>query len=342
MKNKLSLIIGALALATTAGVKAQTAVTDPVGYITLTAKGNGGSGKKLSFVSPTLVNKVEFSGAITAITPTQITVAGTPLATFAANAYYVEITSGTNAGYWTNITGGTSSSVTTADDMDAVANPGDTIKIRKHVTISDLFGATNTAGLLSGGSSTTADILTVLDPQTKVATRIFYYVDPTNPAVAGWITEDGELAADFAIEPAQAVQITRIASADLSIVRVGHVKTGPTKLGIEPGLNLVAVPLATGTTLSTSGLRGTGNANGVSAGGSLTTADVLRFVTPAGAVLQTFFYQDPNDANVTGWLDENGEIQNDYVIKEGTGFLLSRKTAAGAFPWSAPAQVIAQ
>ena len=34
MKNKLSILIGAISLAAAAGASAQTAVTDPVGYIT--------------------------------------------------------------------------------------------------------------------------------------------------------------------------------------------------------------------------------------------------------------------------------------------------------------------
>ena len=39
MKHNVSLIVGALALAAAAGSHAQTAVTDPVGYITINVAG---------------------------------------------------------------------------------------------------------------------------------------------------------------------------------------------------------------------------------------------------------------------------------------------------------------
>ena len=75
MKHHLSLIIGAASLAVAAGSHAQTATTDPVGYITVNVRG---SASGLSFISPSLVNKVEFAGTISAINATSITVSGTP------------------------------------------------------------------------------------------------------------------------------------------------------------------------------------------------------------------------------------------------------------------------
>jgi hypothetical protein len=222
-----------------------------------------------------------------------------------------------------------------------VANPGDTIKIRKHVTISDLFGATNSAGLDGGIQIGQADVLTLLDSgsPSKATKKIFYTVDPEAPEFDGWYDAAGFPAGDVVIEPQQGVQILRSAAVptDLNIVRVGHVKTGPTKFTVDPGLNILAVPLATGTTLAASGLKTDSSSTGVLGGTQVGTSDTVKFLPLTGAALTVYFSTEEN-----GWLTAGGAAQDNYVMKEGTGFFLLRKTAAGAFPWTIPAQVIAQ
>ncbi|RYD28588.1 MAG: hypothetical protein EOP86_22900, partial [Verrucomicrobiaceae bacterium] len=67
MKYKLSLLVGLASLAALVGATAQTAVTDPVGYITTSLAPNaaGTTTGADTLVSPTLVGKTEFAGVST-------------------------------------------------------------------------------------------------------------------------------------------------------------------------------------------------------------------------------------------------------------------------------------
>jgi uncharacterized protein (TIGR02597 family) len=337
MKNHLSLIVGAVALAAAAGSYAQTATTDPVGYITINVRG---SASGLSFIAPSLVNKVEFAGTISAITTTSITVSGNPFTADQFNgangAFYVEITSGANAGAWTNITSTTTNSIGTADDMDVFANAGDTIKIRKHITVADFFGATNTAGFQSGDQIGVADEIRILNSETKAINKLFYY----NDGVAQqWVTENFDDAFNIVIEPQQGLFVVRKNAAALSFVRVGHVKTGPTKLSVDTGLNIVAVPRAVGTafTLGNSNLRTGSTATGVQAADNIAGADVIRISQPTGVLKNYFFY---DDGVAQQWVDEDFNDATGVNLNEGTSFVLVRKPAS-SFPWTVPAETIA-
>jgi uncharacterized protein (TIGR02597 family) len=342
MKHHLSLLTGAVALAAAAGSYAQTAVTDPVGYITLNVRPAG----TLSFVAPSLVNKVEFSGVASAATATSITVSGAPFAAGAFNPntagkaqYYVEVTNGTGEGAWTNITGNTTSQVTTADDMTAVITAGtSTIKIRKHVTIADMFGATNSAGLKSGDQISAADEIKVLNSETKAITSIFYYDDGVAQA---WVDADFAEVPDYPIEPQQGLYINRKLATPVSFVRVGHVKTGKTMLTSDPGINIVAVPRAVGSafTLGNSNLTNAGAQSGrVKSSDQIATADVLKIQQASGG-LKEFFHYD--DGVAQAWVDADFNELPGEQLNEGTSFVFLRQPSAGTFTWTVPAETIA-
>jgi uncharacterized protein (TIGR02597 family) len=342
MKHHLSVFTGAVALAVAAGSHAQTATTDPVGYITVNVKAAG----TLSFVAPSLVNKVEFSGVASAATATTISVSGAP---FVANAfdpnatgkaqYYVEITNGAGEGAWTNITDNTTNQVTVADDMSSLVTAGTTtIKIRKHVTIADMFGATNSAGLKSGDQIAAADEIKVLNSETKAITSIFFYDDGATQA---WVDADFAEVPDYPIEPQQGLYINRKVATPISFVRVGHVKTGKTMLTSDPGINIVAVPRAVGSafTLGTSNLTNAGAQTGrVKSSDQIGTADVLKIQQASGALKEFFHY---NDGATQAWVDADFAELPGEQLNEGTSFVLLRQASAGTFTWTVPAETIA-
>ena len=153
MKNKLSLIIGATLLATAAGSFAQTAVTDPVGYVTTTvAPGNGAALRAETLYGVTLFNKVEFSGVAAGTAGTTINFTGTPLTDGAYGPrYFIEITNGSGEGLTSNIVSNTASAVVTAKDLSAAITATSTVKIRAHHTVGSVFGAGGrAAGFQSG------------------------------------------------------------------------------------------------------------------------------------------------------------------------------------------------
>jgi uncharacterized protein (TIGR02597 family) len=352
MKNKLSLIIGAIALAAAAGSQAQTAVTDPVGYITCKVA----AGNSLSFVAPTLVNKLEFSGVAASSTATSITITGT--APLAANAYagaanpaydanpavlmpsyYVEVSAGTGEGQWANITANTATTLTVDRDLtSAIVGGTTTVRIRKHATIGEIFGATNTAGLKGSDQAATADEVKVLKPVTHAVKSYFFYDDGVNTA---WIDLDQNDALNVSILPDQGIVIQRKAGAALSFVRVGHVKTGKTALYATPGINVLATPRAVGDTftLSNSNLTNAG-AQGTRVKGSdqNATADLLRIPQASGALKDFFFYDDTVN---TAWIDLDQNDASAEQLNEGEAFVLVRQASAGNLIWTAPAQPIA-
>lgn len=336
MKNKLSILIGAISLAAAAGASAQTAVTDPVGYITVTVNG---SASGLSFIAPTLVNKIEFAGATSTTTGTTISFSGTPLTAGAYGpGFYVEVSTGGVPGAWSSIASNTANSITTTTDISNGLAAGATVRIRKHVTVGDFFGATNTAGLKSGDQISTADEVRILNATTKAITKVFFYNDG-DPANNNWYDESFTEAKDLVIPPQQGIFIVRKLATPVSFVRVGSVKTGPTALPVQAGLNIMAVTRAVGAsfTLGNSALKTP--TGGVQPGDQLASADVVRIAQPDGS-LKNYFNYDDGDPASAGWYDEGFEVATNVQLKEGTSFILVRKPNTG-FVWTVPAEPIA-
>jgi uncharacterized protein (TIGR02597 family) len=250
-------------------------------------------------------------------------------------AYYIEVTNGSGEGVWSNIASNTTSAVTTNTDISASITGGtSTVKIRKHVSLDDMFGATNTAGLKGSDSAATADEVILFTGGT-----------PSNFFYSNFVGLEGWWDAGFAnpsgatpIRPDQGVLIAHKAAAAVSFVRVGHVKTGKTQIGGNNGFNILPMPLATGTTLDGS-LLFTGNvATGVKGSDSAATADEILILNNVGAPV-SYFYS--NFVGLEGWWDAGFSTPNGTLaLPEGKGFILNRKNS-GAFKWTAPAQTIA-
>ena len=355
MKHKVSLLTGAFLAVAASGVFAQTAVTDPVGYITLPVTGGGtNSSPKLSYVGASLVNKIEVAAVSTAAgtnTTAEFAAGVLPAAgTYGVNSlgqsnYYVEIASGANAGVWTDIVSNTATSITLLDPIGNIAH-SQTLKIRKHHTIASLFGATAaTVQLKQGVSIGTADeLLVVENPTANIAKSFFFSSDDADfdGNADGWVFANGNPAADYVIAPGVGVKVSRKDTAAVNIIQVGHVKTGPTVLPVETGLNLISVPRAVGSafTLDNGALLSSGLTGGVSVG----TADELQELF-SGAPLNFFYSTDDADfdGNADGWVNSaNGNplTANQKQLPEGTGVAIKRKGAP--FNWVVPAESIAQ
>ena len=334
MKNKISLILGAVSLAATLGAQAQTAVTDPVGYVTSTVAASSGAVRGETLYGATLFNKVEFSGVVASAAGTTLNFSGAP---FTAGAYgskfFIEITNGAGEGVYTDIVSNTANSVVTLDNVSSFITATSTVKIRAHQTVSSVFGATNSAGLLAGATLDDADQIVLLDAATQQPKVVFYSTDEFSP---GWIDSGLNSAAEEVIAPGQGVIIKRKAATSLSIVQVGHVKLGKTVVPVELGENVIAIPLATGVTVDNSGLGLT-----VTKGADLASADQLVVGTGANAFTTLF---NSTDEFASGWIDASLNPQGSFLLKEGTAVLLKNTApSAGnaAYNWTFPAQFVA-
>jgi uncharacterized protein (TIGR02597 family) len=351
MKYKLPLLVGFASLAALVGVHAQSAVTDPVGYITASIAPNAAASPSGAdtLVAPTLVQKVEFAGATSAApTGTALTFAsGVPVIAAAdANLYYLEIKSGPQAGWWSSLSGAsTATAVNLENAVPAGLAANTEVVIRRHNTLSSFLGA-NSPGLRTIDESATApDRVIILDPIAQTTSQYVYSTAffGATPGFYNEVTEDP--GNNKIIFPGTGVIIRRLSAGDKNIVSVGYVKTTPTQVDIEKGDNILEAQLATGTTFATSGLDTGSGATGLyredfqPANGA---PDRILLVSPQQTISQ-FVATFPTAPATHAFINEvtEEEANTTPVLKEGTAFILRRDTSLAAGTWTAPAQVIA-
>lgn len=339
MKLNLSFLTGAASLAALlSGATADSAVTDPVGYVTVSLAGGTPAAPGVSIVGPALVNQVNYAGIVTAKpAANQLQFAASSFTSAAYNGtspqfkYWIEITngSGTTMGMWTDIVSNTTDTITTADNLNSLVTAGTTtVKIRAHQTVASFLGATNSAGLVAGAELTAADVVVIVDPATQNQTNIYFSNDPDAP---GWLDAGGTDHSADVIAPGQGV-IIKHRSTNTTFTVVGHVKTGQTVVAVEAGNNVICPSLATGVTVGSSGLTSV-----ITPGAELTAADTVAFYqSGVGKVIYL-----SNDPDAPGWLDAGGAI--DYtttLLPETTAFLLKNTVNTAAFNVTFPAQAI--
>ena len=327
------------------------AVTDPVGFITLNIAGGGTpSSPKLSLISSTLVRPILYQGLITDITGTTITVSSSPAAPWATGAFngangshYVEIIStavpartGTMADIASTPT--TNSIVTVGDLSINQAAVGDTIRIRRDLTIGELFGATNSAGLLASDDPTSADEVLIYS---AAASESYFYFTGAEGFPAGWYDSGFNLAPGVAqnvsIAPNQAVVVKRKAAGALTITSVGSVKTGNTLFPVVNGLNVLGTVSAKGLTLATSGLRTANDTTGVKPSDDPATADEVIIYDGSGST--SYFYFTGAEGFPAGWYDSGFNlapgVADAVIIAPGSAFVVNRK-GGPSFNWVLP------
>jgi hypothetical protein len=341
MKLNLSFLTGAASLAALlSGAIADSAVTDPVGYITLNVPGTANpAAPKVSYQGASLVRETIYAGSPVSGVGNSATFAASSFTTvFGLNAlnqpaYYVEIASGPDAGVWTDITATTGGNVLTlADAIGAKFTSTVTVKIRKHHTVASVFGdntVSNPLTLQGGEDNTSADLVELVS---STATKQIIFNTEENAWFAGSTASNEQI-----IAPGDGIKLTR-RGATKTITQVGHVKTGQTVLAIESGVNLVATPLAVptiGTTaaplpfnFNNSALR-----PGLTSGEDNTTADLILQLDSAGAATQ-IIYNSEEDGYFAG-----ANPVGTTSIPEGTSLRIFHR--GPAFNWTVPAVLIA-
>ena len=320
----------------TAPAFGQSAATDPVGFITVNVAAGSAASPTLSLVSPTLMQAVEWQGAIATITGTAITVAGTPwtAAQFGTNGqYFVEVASGASAGAWTDIQSSTTNGLTTLDDLSAFASPTTAIRIRKHTKLTDFLGVNNSAGLKGAASVANADEVLVYDGSNST---VYWYYDASDAqGPAGWYNTSYQSAANVVIAPHEGVVIRRKGTAPVSFQAMGSVKTGNTYFPVKTGLNVLGTVSAYGLTLATSGLY-TGNAStGVKGASAVTAADEVTIFSGSGSTV--YWYYDASDAQgPAGWYNTSYVAAGTVPIAAGSAILINRKAPGTPFNWPLP------
>jgi hypothetical protein len=256
--------------------------------------------------------------------------------------YYLEIVStGTRADIVSNTA--SNLALATADQaaISTALGSGLLVRIRKHRTLSDLFGGAagttldSTVVFLKGAAASSADnVFVMIDGVYKT----LYY--SSNPARPGW--RDGNtLATDFPIYPSDGIMIARRASADLNITISGEVKNYTSLIPISAGTSsspkytMTTLPVPNAVTLPTL-FGGDGTANGgaglkLTRGNSATAADNVLIWNGTGF---TTYYYSSNPARL-GWRDSANNPATGVSLPADGAFLIKRVATATTVPYTA-------
>ena len=323
---------------------ANTATTDPVGFVTVGITAGTGTTKRNTLFSVPLMETEaitgQVAGVITGITANSISNANagwTPGAlSQPATPYLIQITSGAAEGRLFLIassanTGGaiagtpntaTTVTISSADtaqvDLTSLGIDAgtDTYKIYACDTLSSFFRTPALSGIQGGTSAATAD--TVLVVVNGSASTYFYSTTANRWARVFTGSPD---ASNVPLLPYYGVQYSRLANTPLSFVVTGGVPTEPRKVAVRnSGTTLISQFWPTESTLQSSGISSV-----VTSGASAAVADTV--VLTSNGAASTYFFDGTNWRRVfTG-----SPISNTVPIPIGATVQIVRKGSASGF-----------
>ena len=333
-KTNLFAILGFVA--TPFFIQGQSTVSTPiVGFSTITAAANGGSGTKYSLVAANLLNAPSWSGSIngTLAAAAGSFTAGAYNAGTVYAKYYVEIVDGSAAGSQTDIISNTTDTLIVDDQaaFQAAVGSGATVKIRKHRTLVDLFGGASgttgdtTVAIAKGTSLSTAD--NVILKENGIDKSFYYSSSSLRP---GWRDASGNLATDRPVYPNQGAIIARKSNSAANIVLTGEVKQGVTFVDLPAGYNLITLPVPSDSTLPSflGGSSGTTGATDVkiAKASTLSAADNILIAQTDGSY-KTYYYS--SSSLRPGWRDSAGTLSSSVTIP-GSSSIFIKKVANGS------------
>jgi hypothetical protein len=210
---------------------------------------------------------------------------------------------------------------------------GQAYRLRRHLTLADVLGPNNEAGLLGGLNSWTADNVLLHVPQTQETLTYFYC---TVTGLTGWRRSDYKPGADAVIYPGQGLMVRKRTESASTLRFCGTAKDTLTQTPVFRGYNLVGT-LKGRRSLKLSELNlFTGDpGSGLAAGNNPSAADNLIVVHP-DASTSTYFVSDLTW--LSGWLDATYRRADSVLISPGSAFFVLRKAPRGLFYWSIPAE----
>ena len=340
--------ISLLSLGASSLSSAQTASTEPVGFVRLDLQqGN-------NFVGFSLMSSKLHQGAITVdstdrrrifLSNTTVTddQFNPPVVTTSANATHVieMISEGAHQGLNTAIvdTIANGSEIVLQEPLHPGVADGSQIKIWKLWTIGDAFGSTNSAGLTSTNSSSTSDLILI----PSGAGYAQYYYSAGGFAGVGWRRIGGGSSDQRGVPLYFTDGFLILARSAKSVNLVGSVKPGQTTVVLETGNNFLANlcpvnagganPSVLGRTLGNSNLYN-GTANGLSGATSFGAADLVLISNGAG--FNQFYYSTGGFVGI-GWrqVGEGSANKSDTALPDGS-FIVFRRGAPTIVTLSQP------
>ena len=351
-------VAGSLTLGQLAAAQTTAGATDPVGFTSLNVAGASSTGTSaLSFLGLSMTQNVEFQG-IAGSSDAANTIKGTnsnwtedqfnppagDVRNAADKAYFVEVSSGPNAGRISDIvdTVASTQTIQTADNLGLTG--GESFRIRRHWTLARVFGpnpGTSNQALLGAGAASDADQVLIYDPAAE--TYVTYYYKSSTPADSsvGWRCTTATLTEDYSNQKlpiSDGLIVRRQRAGDVAVTLPGAVKLGPNKRVILTDLNFAANVFPMPFTLDNSGLYNSADpANSIAAGSASDADHVLVY---DGTSYITYYYKAATRLNQsTGWRATSGvDALNTNVagtlIADGKSVIIKRNQGRGPFTWT--------
>ena len=302
--------------------------TDPVGYITVTINGNGGTGDAFTYMGVPLHAAVTSAGVIdTAPAANSLTDTSQAWTVDEHSGAYVMITSGANEGVSATISSNTADTLTTAEDLSSLLAGDESFEIRPYTTLGDIFCATNTAGLDGGSTAGNADAILI---QSGSGFNTYYYKNAGLLGGTGWRSSTSPSAdqSGVIVPFGTGIIIVRKQADDIDLVISGSVFGGDAITPIETDYNWKAPSIPVGLTLNA--LFGVANEAGLDGGSSAGNADNV--VVPTASGLTTYYYKSAGLLGGTGWRSSSSPSVDEgatVFVQPGQMFLINRTGGAG-------------
>ncbi|BDS06133.1 hypothetical protein NT6N_11730 [Oceaniferula spumae] len=319
MKNTTITTLAALLIGSASAFAQDSAFTKPAGFVSHTLKAG-----QFNLVGLTLHQPVVVSGELDDVNGQVLgddeVNFGTSLE--AGKTYILEITEASDStlvGTIQEVTVWNNNEMTTPQDLDAQGLvSGDKYQLRAAATISDVFGAANSAGLLPTDEFK-ADEADLIYVPNGAGFDTYFYSDLTG--ATGWFKSDFSPADNTPIPYMDSILILRRAATDLKLVVTGSVKTVAATLALGAGqFNYVSATFPVGSTLGNSGLEANLTATDEF---KADEADIVYMPNGTGGY-DTYFYS--NLATAPGWFKSDFSPATNVEIKP--GIIILRRGAA--------------
>ena len=309
--------------------------SEPLAASATLLQGNGGTGFRLNMFSLQSISPATYAGAVSAVVPGAISDARARWVQDQFNgvngAFYIEFASGAKVDVIR--TDAASKSLIVSSNLPAPVSVGDTFKIRKHITLSDIFGPHNEAGLVPGLNPAAADNVLLYNSANQQTYTYFY---SSVPGYNGWYSDSYAAAAQTIVPPESGIMVRCKTSQGALVVMHGAAKEGVNLAPVYPGFNLLGTLKGERNfKLSELNLYTGDAATGVGAGSNSGVADNLILVRPDSSTA-TYFYSDY--PGFVGWYDATYSPAANVVVPAGSAFFIQRKAPRGSFYWTIPAE----
>lgn len=316
-------VLAVIAVFPVACLGAVEAVSDVFVGMAVAVPGRTAGTVNYSFISVPTVQPAVAAGAVSIVGSSSFVDAHADWsAGTVGSPFYVEFSSGLMA----DITGMDTATKTihVGALLPGIVSAGQTYKIRKHLSVADIFGPQNQAELLGGLNINVADNVILHDGASQVSKTYFYYNRAGYEAWRSGITPSGS---DL-VRPGQGIIVGRRSSGDTAVYTIGAIKNTPTLKSIYPGWNVVGT-IKAGASLSLIESRlFTGNsASGVAAGQNIDQSDFLMVMQSDGSSA-TYYYNSDRNSWYTGITEANAS-----TISPGSAFYIKRRADKPSFDW---------